>query len=58
MQTLIAILVVLAAVAYVAWEWMPRTWRNAVLLKRAPVVQPMAPTCPACATCGGCGKGA
>lgn len=56
MQTLITILIVLGAIVYVAWEWMPKTWRAVVMMKRAPVVQPVAPTCAACATCGGCGK--
>ncbi len=57
MQTLITILIVLAAVAYVAWEWMPVKWRHVVLMKRAPVVQAVGPACAACGTCGGCGKG-
>jgi hypothetical protein len=56
MQTLIAILIVLGAIAYVAWQWMPVKWRAVMSMKRVAVTQPVASTCGACATCGACGK--
>lgn len=56
MQTLIAILIVLGAIAYVVWQWMPVKWRATFAVKRVAVAQPVSTACGACATCGACGK--
>ncbi len=55
MQTLITILIVLGAIAYVAWQWMPVRWHAVVMMKRTPVAQAFS-GCSACSTCGACSK--
>lgn len=63
MQTFLAILIVLSAVAYVTWQWMPLTWRNVFLMSRSTayigVPDPGqkrlgTSSCSACSTCGAC----
>lgn len=62
MQTAIAILVVLAAVTYMAWTWMPASLRAALRPRAyaaggpAPVAAAK-PVCAACGTCGACDRG-
>lgn len=67
MQTLLATLIVLSAVAYVIWQWMPTGWRKVLVPLRhsaareahVPVQsRAVSTTCTACSTCGACaGKG-
>ncbi|MBX2972858.1 MAG: hypothetical protein KF797_07140 [Flavobacteriales bacterium] len=62
MQTLLTILIVSGAVAYVAWQWMPVAWREAVrsVFLRRKAATPLAmksTTCGACSTCGACAGG-
>lgn len=61
MQTLLATVIVLGAVAYVAWQWAPAQWREALRRRDgAPVAADALPrrssACSACSTCGACAK--
>ncbi len=61
MQTLLTVLIVLAATGYMVRQWMPSAWR-AVLRGRLAhhPTDPQPPeqdTCSACGTCGGCARG-
>lgn len=58
MQTVLTALIVLAAVAYLAWLWMPARWRALFLRERALLSDAGTTTgCGPCSTCGGCAKG-
>ncbi len=58
MQFVLTTLIVLAAAAYLAWQWMPARWRSPFQRGRALVPDTgTAPGCGPCSTCGGCGKG-
>jgi len=57
MQSLLTLLIVLGAVAYVAWQWMP-TFRGLVTPRTEITIRSVTPsTCSACNTCGACAKG-
>lgn len=61
MQTVLAILIVLAAVAYMAWQWMPGQWRTTWRMKdrttTLAATASVGKVCGACSTCGACAKG-
>ncbi|MBL7981863.1 MAG: hypothetical protein JNL52_08660 [Flavobacteriales bacterium] len=48
MQTLIATVIVLAAVGYMAWVWMPKREQTAPTASDA--------ACNMCGSCSGCGR--
>lgn len=61
MQTPLTVLIVLCAMAYVAWTWMPARWLNALRpgpSADAPAVGSSASrnACGACGSCGACPK--
>ncbi len=49
MQTLIAIVIVLAAVGYLAWAWMPKRGHMATTASDT--------SCNTCGSCSGCSRG-
>ncbi|HMW97206.1 MAG TPA: hypothetical protein PJ983_08140 [Flavobacteriales bacterium] len=61
MQTLATILIVLGAVAYVAWQWMPKPLlsKTGSRTTGSPSLSTSgtARTCSACGSCGACPKG-
>lgn len=57
MQTLLTILVVLVAAAYVARQWAPMFRGLMAPRTEVAIRSAMPPTCSACSTCGACAKG-
>ena len=65
MQTFLAILIVMSAVAYLTWQWTPPMWRKALVARwadkplgnvdRAPQ-QSRSSGCSSCSTCGACSR--
>ncbi len=60
-QSALTCIAVLAAVAYMAWQWMPAEWRQRMPAKLLRGKGPQRPApialnaCGACSTCGACG---
>ncbi|MBL7946380.1 MAG: hypothetical protein JNN32_09955 [Flavobacteriales bacterium] len=66
MQTVLTIAIVLSAVAYVSWQWMPVNWRKKLVGRTstarhgalpATLQQRRSSGCSACSTCGACSSG-
>lgn len=57
MQTLLTVLIVLVAAAYVARQWAPM-FRGLMTPRTEVAIRSATPaTCSACSTCGACAKG-